>query len=691
MKQRIVVIFITILLASCNQVASPTTTVSALRTPTSPTQKPTMTPTPTPPLPTNTTEPGEQGYMIADLNMVDHPYGWAVFAFDIWNDDGQYWLGRTVDGGHTWVNVTPPAYKTIRDGWLRVSALDSETAWAYSTGNYHFMLYEFPTTIWRTEDGGRSWQTLPTLPDCHHWRGGCVPARIQFVDELHGWIEIIDFGRNYLGYRYYKTVDGETWERLPEFDLGDGPANSIFYLTFFDREFGLKYPTWTEWLSIDEIEAGHFKWIERTLDGGNSWQPALFPRPEGFAEVVSVQGLVETEKVPIDYSFEMFSREPVVVGFRVNFLTEKNGPSFFEICYVSADRGQNWQQLSSSGEAFFVDPASGWRIADANPITLERTVDGGNSWQLYPQDAWKLEFDHGIKRFVHITDGGTTRTEIEPLFLEEELWPGRGLRLESLRMQSKEEGWGVEAGGTSVCTSDGARTWQVCRAPEEPLIPAEAELQDTEGIWSPDEPLPNELFHGGEVPARLQALMDDSRQFEQFVDVRDRGQAWDPFRFSCSSQRVDTFEGDALGVARRCVIHYPLDYDLTYGFETGYWLYDYYVLIAVGESRVWSNVISADFVDARVGKRLLDLQNGFFRLEGTVDGGDTWTTIKIVSWWTDNFEFVSELEGFCIARVPPLRGVPYYQFVADLYREAVLMHTVDGGATWEEMQPVMGP
>ena len=163
-------------------------------------------------LPTHTPDPGEQQYMVDDLDMVDAQHDWAIFMQEF-NHDGQYWLGRTSDGGYTWVNVPPPTYKTIRSGQLRVSALDSERAWTYASGSPSFLRYEFPAVIWRTVDGGRSWQTLPAIPDCHFWRSGCTPSRIQFVDHQHGSLEITIFVRNNSGDQYYRTIDAETWIR----------------------------------------------------------------------------------------------------------------------------------------------------------------------------------------------------------------------------------------------------------------------------------------------------------------------------------------------------------------------------------------------------------------------------------------------------------------------------------------------
>jgi len=35
--------------------------------------------------------------------------------------------------------------------------------------------------------------------------------------------------------------------------------------------------------------------------------------------------------------------------------------------------------------------------------------------------------------------------------------------------------------------------------------------------------------------------------------------------------------------------------------------------------------------------------------------------------------------------------VPDYLYVEDIFRPVALLHTVDGGRTWEDLQPVIGP
>ena len=626
--------------------------------------------------------------------MVDARNGWAVFERGD-SRDGQHWLGRTTDGGKIWINVTPPTCNALRsdtfsltlDGYLRVSVLDSETAWAYPSYSASMATYDVPSVIWRTEDDGRSWQTLPVPVDCKAWRVGCFLASLQFVDRRHGWLRMSLFGRNYLDYAFYRTVDGgETWDRLPKFELASGGANFLFDPVFVNADFGWKLAPSYWFATIGEMKENGLSWSEITRDGGYSWHMLHLPLPPGLVEASATRQIPDTQTIEIDYSFLPTGSN--VVRILASLSAKDDESPFFSTYYFSADQGRSWKPLSRAGDTLFLNQETGWRLADTNTMTLEQSTDGGATWLAYPPESVSLEWNKGVGSLVHSTEGGANRTEIQWVFLEDELWPGQGLRLESLHMETALNGWGEEVGGATMCTADGARTWQPCQPPAETIQPAEADIPATEGAWSPDQPLPHELFQGGEIPTRLQTEIDKSSGFPIHIDEWSK-----PYRYHCSSQSVDSLAGNMVGVARRCVIIYPAEYhpkfDPDYGYQDGYWFYNSYVLLGNGESVLWPNVVSMDFIDNQVGWRLLDLQNGFFRLEETADGGETWTEVKTVA-WTGEIEFVSADEGWSIAREPAIRGVPTYQHTPELFREAVLLHTTDGGWTWQEIQPVVG-
>jgi photosystem II stability/assembly factor-like uncharacterized protein len=85
-------------------------------------------------------------------------------AGDLWagTDDGQIW--RTRDEGAHWTNITPPALTAwSKVGIIDASHFDAETA--YAAIDRH-RLDDFRPYVYRTHDGGRSWQLIASgIPD----------------------------------------------------------------------------------------------------------------------------------------------------------------------------------------------------------------------------------------------------------------------------------------------------------------------------------------------------------------------------------------------------------------------------------------------------------------------------------------------------------------------------------------------
>jgi photosystem II stability/assembly factor-like uncharacterized protein len=69
------------------------------------------------------------------------------------------------------------------------------------------------------------------------------------------------------------------------------------------------------------------------------------------------------------------------------------------------------------------------------------------------------------------------------------------------------------------------------------------------------------------------------------------------------------------------------------------------------------------------------LNNSTYDLELTHDGGKTWSLIKTMGWDGD-LEFVNEETGWAIAKSGDTTA---------------LVHTIDGGRTWQELHSVIKP
>ncbi len=164
-------------------------------------------------------------------------------------------------------------------------------------------------------------------------------------------------------------------------------------------------------------------------------------------------------------------------------------------------------------------------------------------------------------------------------------------------MLTETAGWAVEAGGETLCTG---------RMVPSPGCPASSRSRRR----FPRGYLPEELFHGTALPSRFQADLAHSRQ-----SLDDMVPQYNPFQYRCTSIGSDHMANDRVGVSRRCEIIYPIGSHPDFGFELGYWILRYTMLFQDGESVVWPNVVSMDFIDGQAGWWLLDLGSRLYRIE----------------------------------------------------------------------------
>ncbi len=165
MRSKLILIICMLVLAmvACNPV-QPSANLTGTPVPSTNTPAPTAAPT-------NTASPDPAefaGWFLAH----SHPYyfpdannGWGVAS------NGGGFILRTVDGGATWLNATPPGLPVLATR-PTLSVLDVNTAWVL-VPNADF----FTGTLYHTSDGGLTWTSVE-VPF-----GG---AKIQFLDASDG-------------------------------------------------------------------------------------------------------------------------------------------------------------------------------------------------------------------------------------------------------------------------------------------------------------------------------------------------------------------------------------------------------------------------------------------------------------------------------------------------------------------------
>lgn len=197
------------------------------------------------------------------IDFHDRYTGWA-FA----DNDGGVIL-RTMDGGQTWLDVTPPDLPGVPDP-NAITILGVNTAWVLFRGEdfYH-------GTLFHTIDGGGSWRSTE------------VPfagADMTFLDEYTGWaLADRGVGAGSNAVEIYRTDDGGiTWTSVFHNDpTVPGSSDSLPLgglksgLTFLDLDTG--------WVTGSRPMNGDI-YLFVTKDGGQTWAQQDISLPAGLAD-----------------------------------------------------------------------------------------------------------------------------------------------------------------------------------------------------------------------------------------------------------------------------------------------------------------------------------------------------------------------------------------------------------------------
>jgi photosystem II stability/assembly factor-like uncharacterized protein len=362
--------------------------------------------------------PPDQQVNFETLHMINTTTGWAVAGVE---DDDEHIL-RSDDGGRSWQDVTPPQlplncgqYPFHATGYF----YNAEVAWV----TYYEPWYGLgPYGIWRTLDGGETWELSPFLQrDTGTFGGFFTWPIIEFVDSQHGWV-LIDYflGAGSHGSELFRTTDGgKSWELIPELYLTHGNG-----LDFIDRMHG-----WETSNNPIVIYMG----FEVTNDGGYTWEFQELPYP---SELLDVE---ESDPFSCDISL------PRLGSSQTGSVVVQCERDYF--MYNTTDDGQTWKGVTiPGGPPEFINSMVGWAIeppvlvgADADEtqmLDLYQTEDGGQTWRQVTTVDW-----YGHMNFVdekvgwavaesgdetvlmHTTDGGRTWEQLIPRTVSYEVAP----------------------------------------------------------------------------------------------------------------------------------------------------------------------------------------------------------------------------------------------------------------------------
>ena len=337
------------------------------------------------------------------LRMIDAGTGWAAGT-------GTDRILRTHDGGASWQDVTP---RTARPGLWMPFFLDAEHAWVASSLQPGSGSPDFSVQVYRTADGGQSWQLAGEVPALEGWPGG-----LDFVDARSGWLfQRLGGAAGSDGVAFYGTVDGgATWTMLSQADPSGLPGR----LPLRCSKAAPVFLTGSRGWEPGSCPAGGGPFFYVTPDGGRTWNDAPLALPAGSGgscacEIDSLQFVGARDGV-----FELSIDSPEGTPQTLLYATHDAGaswqpgpsmppqvftPSFVDAQHgfalngktngilATADGGRHWAArgtVPSSAvpmEIHFVNLSTGWALgSETVGQTILKTSDGGQTWtqQLSP-------------------------------------------------------------------------------------------------------------------------------------------------------------------------------------------------------------------------------------------------------------------------------------------------------------------
>lgn len=295
---------------------------------------------------------------IDDAAFVDRRHGW-VAAYNC--ATVAVHLYRTTDGGRSWQSLGKPASHSCGGGPTFLSFVGDRHGWmepVSPNGPVGALL--------RTTDGGRTWTQVASGPSRQVRPSGlpCL-APIRFVSFSSGWMARCQLGS------VFSTVDaGRRWSRVP-IAIHDG-VNARFDLPTFVGRTGVVAATLG---TRPETESGRTRAIVFAVsgDGGRSW---------------TARSTRRIAACPLD-AYSTSSWPASAVDARVWWIVSGGARPLVQ---VTTDGGQTWLTSAARGlptrrcavaSVSAADPRSAFVVARLGPndSALFRTADGGRRWR----------------------------------------------------------------------------------------------------------------------------------------------------------------------------------------------------------------------------------------------------------------------------------------------------------------------
>jgi photosystem II stability/assembly factor-like uncharacterized protein len=332
------------------------------------------------------------------------------------------------------VTVTAPA--GIPPDWTGLQFVSSDVGWVAETKTNSGTTGPGPTFVYKTTDGGRTWQQqltwdgpgpvqirfsadgsqglvvgqggvplFKTADGGAHWQRMALPSQATqvalqyFLDVNEGWIiAYLNEGNPGLAGVFHTTDGGQTWAQTARLDVnqafshGQAGGSLQGYLVFTDSSTGWMDPIPANVAAISPVTP--FLYV--THDSGITWAVQEFvPPPE-----VAVSSSTAIVAPP-----EFFNdREGVVLA---TVLSNASDPAHSptvtgKYSYTTTDGGDHWSApqavvvpAGNFASSFAMIDTRNWLIFGGAKV--ERTTDGGRHWKVLggalPANSFVVKLD----------------------------------------------------------------------------------------------------------------------------------------------------------------------------------------------------------------------------------------------------------------------------------------------------------
>jgi photosystem II stability/assembly factor-like uncharacterized protein len=319
-------------------------------------------------------------------------------------------IAYTVDGGHTWYNVTPSGFVPKSQGSIMLYAESTTQAWTWPSS-----IGSAPgdsTALWYTSDAGARWTSYTVAT------GGVM--QLDFIDAATGWLAATPYG-SAMGQTpivvWCTTNGGTSWT-----DIASTPVPG--------RTTGLSFVNATTGFATAMYIPGTALMMAVSHDGGVTWTRVTLPAPSS--------GIPQSSSDVIMPPVFTSATDGVL---EVTYNSAPTSPTILSV-YRTTDAGASWQ----------LGPAlSGPAMTTGTSIPTSVLANG---------DVFAAIVGHGLMTFAQLPFGASSWNTIN-LDNSSVLLFSNGVS--QLDFASSTTGWAVTT-SSLLGTTDGGVNWTVLHA-----------------------------------------------------------------------------------------------------------------------------------------------------------------------------------------------------------------------------------